>query len=81
MNYWKNMVVDGRYYNIIRNYIKNYYKKYIMGNKQSLYKNINIPITFAPHGSQLIVLRKTNPLPHYTQISTGSQHARISRCC
>ncbi|MCK5105689.1 MAG: hypothetical protein KAR17_22850, partial [Cyclobacteriaceae bacterium] len=35
---------------------------------------INIPITLAPHGSQLIALRKTNPIPHYTQITVDGQH-------
>jgi len=35
---------------------------------------INMPVTLAPHGSQLITLRKTDPIPHYTRITTDGQH-------
>jgi hypothetical protein len=35
---------------------------------------ISMPVTLPPHGSQLIAMRKTNPLPHYTQITTDGQH-------
>ncbi len=35
---------------------------------------ISMPLTLAPHGSQLIALRKTNPILHYKQIITTGQH-------
>jgi len=34
---------------------------------------ISMPITLAPHGSQLVALRKTTPIPHYTQITSDGQ--------
>jgi len=35
---------------------------------------INIPITLAPYESQLIAFKKSNPLPHYSQINGGSKN-------
>ena len=33
-----------------------------------------MPLTLAPYGSQLIVFRQSNMLPHYSQITSKSQH-------
>lgn len=38
---------------------------------------ILIPLTLAPYGSQLIVFREAEPLPHYTQIRTDGEHPPI----
>ncbi len=35
---------------------------------------ISMPVTLAPHGSQLITLRKTDLIPHYTRITADGQH-------
>ena len=35
---------------------------------------INIPVTLAPFGSQLIAFKKTKPQTHFTQITNGSKH-------
>jgi len=35
---------------------------------------ITMPLTLAPHGSQLIAMRKTNPILHYTQIAAAGEH-------
>jgi hypothetical protein len=37
-------------------------------------EHITLPISFAPYGSQLIVFKKSTPLPHYAQISSDSKN-------
>lgn len=36
--------------------------------------NIVLPLTLAPYGSQLIVFRQADPLPHYSEISSDKEH-------
>jgi len=35
---------------------------------------ISMPVTLPPHGSQLIAIHKTAPVPHYTRITMDGQH-------
>ncbi len=35
---------------------------------------ISMPVTLAPLGSQLIAMRKADPIPHHTRITTDGQH-------
>ncbi len=37
-------------------------------------EHISMPITLAPYGSQLIVMRKRDPQRHYSQITVDGQH-------